>query len=75
MFVITLAENMKGQIVSGMSVSVKLGGSSRELTEVMCMLFTLLRLGTDSRALPIHSPPTSQLRHSRDTGRTGSQGK
>lgn len=33
---------MKCLIVSKMSVSIKFGGSSKELTEVMCMLFILL---------------------------------
>lgn len=63
MFFITLAHNVKGPIVSAMSVSVKHGKSSRELTEVM---FILLGLGTDIRALSMHSPPTSQLRHRQD---------
>lgn len=58
MFLITLARNMKGLIVSEMSVSIKLGGSSKELTGVVCMLFILLGQGTDIRALAIHPPPT-----------------
>lgn len=49
---------MKGLIASEMSVSIKFGGSSRELTEVVCMLFILLGQGTDVRALAVHPPPT-----------------
>lgn len=58
MFSVILAQNMKGLIVSEISVSIKLGGSSKELTEVMCILFILLGQGTGIRALPIHPPPT-----------------
>lgn len=59
MFLITLAQNMKGLIASETSVSIKFGGSSRDLTEVVCMLFILLGQGTDVRALAVHLQPNS----------------